>query len=531
MMPFSDMLTTQFGFNSLKKAFQKFLAPGLIFFLLFPFSHAQIQLGGDIDGEAAGNGSGISVSKSFDGSRVAIGALGNSGSAPVSGHVRVYSWSGTAWVQVGADIDGEAIGDQSGWSTSLSADGNRVAIGAPFNDGAGIDAGHVRVYDWNGTAWVQAGSDIDGEAANDRSAWAMALSPNGNRVAIGAPLNDGIGTDAGHVRVYNWNGTSWQQLGSDIEGEANLDNTGYAVALSANGSRVAIGAIGNDATGPTAGHVRVFDWNGTAWIQVGADIDGEAAGDQIGKSVALSANGNRLAAGAQLNDGNGVNAGHVRVFDWNGTAWVQVGADIDGEAAGDQAGWASSLSADGNRLAIGGPTNDGTAADAGHVRVYDWSGTNWVLIQNDIDGEALGDHFGGSVSLSGDGEYLAIGARYNDGIGTDAGHTMVYTDFTPLAFEPIGEIGPGLPIVQSGFQIGPNPCQGELSISLGNESESEIDFSLISVSGRSLFRTKLSPSKEEGTFTIDLSELSAGIYFYEVYSEAWFQAGKLIVDK
>ena len=78
---------------------------------------------------------------------------------------------------------------------------------------------------------------------------------------------------------------------------------------------------------------------------MGADLDGEAAGDFFGWSVSQSADGSRLAAGAQQNDGNGANAGHVRVYDWNGSAWVQVGADIDGEAGGDFFGWEVSLSA------------------------------------------------------------------------------------------------------------------------------------------------------------------------------------------
>ena len=64
-----------------------------------------------------------------------------------SGHVRVYVWNGSAWrVQRGADIDGEAFGDESGWSVSLSADGNIVAIGAELNDGNGSDSGHIRIY-------------------------------------------------------------------------------------------------------------------------------------------------------------------------------------------------------------------------------------------------------------------------------------------------------------------------------------------------------------------------------------------------
>ena len=71
--------------------------------------------------------------------------------------------------QLGADIDGEAAGDYSGYSVSLSEDGTRVAIGAYLNDGTGTDAGHVRVYEYSGGSWTQLGADIDGEATIDYS--------------------------------------------------------------------------------------------------------------------------------------------------------------------------------------------------------------------------------------------------------------------------------------------------------------------------------------------------------------------------
>ena len=51
----------------------------------------------------------------------------------------------------------------------MNAAGDRVAIGADYNDGNGYNAGHVRIYDWNGSSWVQQGQDIDGEAAGDYS--------------------------------------------------------------------------------------------------------------------------------------------------------------------------------------------------------------------------------------------------------------------------------------------------------------------------------------------------------------------------
>jgi hypothetical protein len=385
-------------------------------------------VGADIDGEAASDESGYSVSLSSDGLRVAIGAPFNGGTAMNAGHVRVYDWDGSAWVQVGADIDGEAAGDVSGYSVSLSSDGSRVAIGAPFNAGTASNAGHVRVYDWDGSAWVQVGGDIDGEAAGDVSGSSVSLSSDGSRVAVGAPGNDGAGSDAGHVRVYGLVGSAWVQVGADIDGEAAGDQSGSSVSLSSDGSRVAIGAPGNDGAGSDAGHVRVYGLVGSAWVQVGADIDGEAAGDVSGYSVSLSSDGSRVAIGAPLNDGAGSNAGHVRVYDWNGSAWVQVGADIDGEAAGDLSGYSVSLSSDGSRVAIGAPLNDGAGSNAGHVRVYDWDGSAWVQVGGDIDGEAAGDVSGSSVSLSSDGSRVAIGAPFNDdGAASNAGHVRAFS--------------------------------------------------------------------------------------------------------
>ena len=88
--------------------------------------------------------------------------------------------------QLGSDINGETTGDQSGRSVSSSSDGTIVAIGAWYNDGNGTSSGHVRVYSWDGSNWDQLGSDIDGEAADDGSGWSVSLSSDGTIVAIGA---------------------------------------------------------------------------------------------------------------------------------------------------------------------------------------------------------------------------------------------------------------------------------------------------------------------------------------------------------
>ena len=381
----------------------------------------------EINSEAAFDGSGHAVAMSASGNRMAVSATGNDGNGSSSGHVRVFDWNGAGWTQVGADIDGEASFDNFGWSVAMSSDGSRIAVGAHQNDGNGANAGHVRVYDWNGTGWVQVGGDIDGENANDYAGWSVAMSADGSRVAVGAIGNDGNGADAGHVRVFDWNGSSWTQVGGDIYGEAAGDASGSSVAVSSDGSRVAVGARNADAAGGKygAGHVRVFDWNGTAWVQVGGDIDGEASYDSFGHSVAMSSDGSRIAAGAYRNDGVGHNAGHARVFAWDGSSWVQVGNDIDGEASTDSSGHSVAMSSDGSRIAVGAIGNYG-GNESGHVRVFDWNGSGWVQVVGDIDGEAAGDRSGSSVAMPADGSRVAVGATRNYGNGQWAGHVRVW---------------------------------------------------------------------------------------------------------
>jgi hypothetical protein len=368
------------------------------------------QLGQDINGEAASD-SGTSVSLSADGTIVAIGAPYNDGNGSDSGHVRVYKWNGTIWTQLGSDIDGEAANNYSGTSVSLSADGTIVAIGAHYNGGNGIYSytGHVRVYKWNGTIWTQLGEDINGEANFDFSGKSVSLSADGTIVAIGAPDNDENGSGSGHVRVYKWNGTIWTQLGEDINGEAASDSSGRSVSLSADGTIVAIGAPNNDGNGSNSGHVRVYKWNGTIWTQLGQDINGEAANDYSGTSVSLSADGTIIAIGAPYNDGNGTSSGHVRVYKWNGTIWTQLGSDINGEAVNDYSGTSVSLSADGTIVAIGADYNGVNSSYNGHVRVYkiDIFG-NFTYTS---DTPAVADVFGNIVLLRSTGDTILTATR------------------------------------------------------------------------------------------------------------------------
>ena len=293
-----------------------------------------------------------------------------------NGDIQIYN--GTNWVnfnggtrqmtvgttKIGADIDGEAADDYSGFSVAISSDGNTVAIGAPSNGGY---VGQVRVYKNMAGTWTKIGADIDGEAANDNTGYSVAISSDGTIVAIGAPKNDGSGFDAGQVRVYKNMAGTWTKTGADIDGEEVIGNSGMSVAISSDGTTVAIGAPKNSGGGNDAGQVRVYQNITGTWTQIGVDIDGEAAGDWSGQSVAISSDGSTVAIGAPYNDGG---AGQVRVYQNIAGTWTKIGADIDGEAAGDESGSSVSISSDGTKVAIGAPYNDGVGSNAGQVRVY-----------------------------------------------------------------------------------------------------------------------------------------------------------------
>jgi hypothetical protein len=274
------------------------------------------QVGSDIDGEGAGDQSGYSVAVSGDGMRVIVGALYNDANGDNSGYARVYKEVDGNWFQVGSDLDGEAAGDESGWSVAMSGDGMRVIVGAPRNDANGVESsGHARVYKEVGGNWVQVGSDLDGEATYDLSGWSVAMSGDGMRVIVGAPWNDANGDDSGRIRVYKEVDGNWFQVGSDLDGEAG--QSGWSVAISGDRMRVIVGAPYNG-NGAWSGHARVYKEVDGNWVQVGSDLDGEAAYDLSGYSVAISGDGMRVIVGApHLNDANGFRSdsgGHARVF-------------------------------------------------------------------------------------------------------------------------------------------------------------------------------------------------------------------------
>lgn len=283
--------------------------------------------------------------------------------------------------------------------------------------------------------WAQLGEDIEGEALGDQCGSSVSLSSDGKSVAIGANGNsEGNKVGAGHVRIYkvieNGGSRSLKQLGQDINGEAIADNSGSSVALSADGTRVAIGAVGNDGDGEDSGHVRIYQYgfDFDEWKQIGYDIDGESPGDWSGSSVSMSSDGKMVAVGSPDNSDNGDFSGKVKVYRLTILyTWVQIGQDLMG-LEGDYAGWSISLSSDGKTLAIGAPGNS-YENSLGRVRMYrligsgdsaSWSQIGEVVGSNDLD------YAGISVSLSSDGKAIAVGSYGNSDNGYMSGHVRVF---------------------------------------------------------------------------------------------------------
>lgn len=382
------------------------------------------QLGSDIDGTAAAFGNAVAMSS--NGTRF---VAGDSLATTETGLVKVYEWSGSSWSQVGSDIQGQYTYDRFGSAVAISSDGSRIVSGARYSDngsGATADLGTVQVFDWSGSAWSQVGATLVGEAAGDNFGQSVSISSNGSRIAVGAAGNDGAASGAGHVRVFSWSGSAWSQLGADIDGQYASDASGTAVAISGDGATVAIGAPGNDGGGTDSGSVRVFVWSGSAWAQRGSDINGSAASDQSGSSVSLSSDGTRLAIGSPYMDfSSSANVGGVAVYSWSGSAWTQLGSTIFGETAGDRSGTSVSISDDGSIVAVSSPYNSDSATNAGTTRVYQWSGSAWVKLSTNMDGEAASDFSGDGhqgIALSGDGDTVAIGSAENGLYG----HVRVY---------------------------------------------------------------------------------------------------------
>ena len=162
-------------------------------------------LGSAIEGKADKDDFGYSLDVSADGNIVAIGAPGSDDNN-IAGYVQIYEWSyeDLIWIQLGENLSGQAAYDNYGRAVALAADGMTLAVGARDNDGNGDSSGQVKVYTYVEalSSYVQLGQSIYGESATDLLGWSVSLSADGETLVVGSPWNDNNGSNSGCVQVF-----------------------------------------------------------------------------------------------------------------------------------------------------------------------------------------------------------------------------------------------------------------------------------------------------------------------------------------
>ena len=366
-----------------------------------------VQIGENIDGSMLNTQLGRNVSMSSSGNIIAVAGGGGGEYFPV----KVYENINNEWTQLGQDLEGGS----GVHSVSINAIGNILAIGRYLGSG---NAGQLSIYEYdeNSEVWVQLGGDIIGEPGDYLGEY---ISFSKDAYVVAASFNDDL---SGGVRLFEFSGSQWVQLGNDINNTTNIINNHQIPCLSSDGMTVAVGSnLGNT---ENTGSVNVYMYDNGTWNQIGQTIEGEMTGDESGTSVSLSSDGKIIAIGAPQNNVNGDNndvewnnAGHVRVFSFSDGYWSQLGSDIDGLQGSDYLGHSVSLSNDGYTLAVGAP-NSTYGVWQGYANLYRWNGDNWNQLGESIYGQGPLDYFGRSVALSGDGTKLVVGApENNDGYG------------------------------------------------------------------------------------------------------------------
>ena len=374
----------------------------LLFFCLILFPNIILcqqlpQIGNDIRGNIAQGQFGTALTLSNDGSKIAI-------SGPRNGHhVKVLEDSSGVWTQIGSHISGPNRG--FGYSVDMSHNGSRLIIGDPGTASTStLSFGRsTKIYEDSSGVWKLINS-IPVFSDSSFFGWSVKMDSTGSRVAIGFPKwpsNDSAG-----ARVLEEINGTWVQVGDDLISNNVDDKSGWAIDLSNDGKRLAVGAPNaNNSNGNNAGTVKVYEDSSGTWVQIGSDINGDSQDDWLGQSVSLSSSGHRLIVGAPRASLSAGFPGQVKVFEDSAGHWVQVGSDIYGSTTTDFLGTSVSISGDGSTIAVGAPE---WGNNSGKALVYQDSLGFWIL-KGSVQGASPGKLCGRSVDLSNDGSRLGVG--------------------------------------------------------------------------------------------------------------------------
>ena len=363
------------------------------------YSSGSRKIGGSIDPVLSGslysesNGQTVAVDISDDGQTIAIGEPNYEDGR---GRVRIFTLSGGDWEQLGVDIqiNGSCLIEAQlfGFSVNLSSDGRSVAIGAPGKrfDCNRKPTGYAYLYSFE---LMQIGDQYLPYWRGDSSVFGNIGSFLGHAVSISSDGRTYAASSRdGLVRLVNDNGRRDINYGSS----SIAASTGPSLSLDDNGSTVAIGSQRRVSDNNGDGHVGVFRLLDNEWVVLGQFMEGETDANGFGASISLSGDGRSIAVSApraKVSDLFG--AGHVRVFDFNGEEWLQRGISLGGEASrgSDVACCLSvSLSSDGQAVAAGWYwvtlANNNNKGN-GVARVYDWLNSEWLQRGQDIDAQSV----------------------------------------------------------------------------------------------------------------------------------------------
>lgn len=299
-----------------------------------------------------------------------------------------------------------------GMAIAVSDDGDTMVVGGPSDGSGGIGVNGSQTASWimgsrNGAAYVfvRSGGVWSQQAYLKPAFWgsiedscfgkSVALAADGNTLVVGRSgcLDTGV---VGDVSVYVRSGTTWSLQATLVTPDAGTDLFGLSVALSADGNTLVAGA-GQMFSG-VGGQVYVFRRSGSAWAQTAAISDPDGT-RMFGAGVQVDAAGRTIAV---------VENSRAYVFAFDGTTWtreLRVPIDAGSDSISLFAQRMAALSSDGQTLVVGSPSAGGGRGD---VRVFDRA-TGWSE-QARLTPPNAGGWFGLAVSLSRDGRSLLVGA-------------------------------------------------------------------------------------------------------------------------
>jgi len=315
----------------------------------------------------------------------------------------------------GNDADGAS---QQGATLALSADGNTLIVGGAFDNSS---IGAAWVYVRSGGVWSQQGDKLVGTGGvagccGIRQGSAVALSADGNTAAVGGYCDN---TDCqGAVWVFTRSGGVWSQQGMKLVGSDSVEGSqqGFSVALSADGNTLIAGAPGD---GADIGAAWVFVRSAGAWTQQGTKLvgTGNSGGSEQGHAVALSADGNTALVGGPYD--TNLDGGAAWVFTRSGGTWSQQGGKLVGPGAvvgvnyGALEGYSVAISADGTTAMLGGPNDTPTGPNntaTGAAWIFVQSGGTWTQQGLKlIASSSYGSDSASAVALSSDGNTAVLG--------------------------------------------------------------------------------------------------------------------------